>query len=110
MKPLNALAGDGVKPCRSGMITTLSATSNGSTDPSAHAAQCLQSCCADGLPGCSCSWQPAIIASALAIGSTAAGCGNMQPSIDADANVCSGRASISKISRNRWRFVRTQPV
>ena len=44
MKPLNAAAGEGVKRCRSGMITTLSVTGTGSADASAHAAQCLQSC------------------------------------------------------------------
>ena len=94
MKPLNAVAGVGVKRCRSGMMTTLSVTGTGSADASAHAAQCLQSCWAGGLSGCSGSWQSAIITSA-------AGCENVQPSIDAEANACSGRASISSSSRNR---------
>ena len=44
MKPLNAVAGEGVKRCRSGMMTTLSVAGTGSADASAHAAQCLQSC------------------------------------------------------------------
>jgi len=93
MKPLNAVAGVGVKRCRSGMMTTLSVTEPGSADASAHAAQCLQSCWAGGLSVVPPRGSPP--------SSRRQRVRNVQPSIDAEANACSGRASISSSRRNR---------
>lgn len=106
MKPLNAVAREGVKPLRRDMIAGLSVAGIGSADPSTQAAQCLQSCRAGGASGCSGSWHPGFIPSV----SAKAGGTNMQSSMDAAANTCNGRASISSISRNRWKWARTWAV
>ena len=102
-KPLKEAAGGETKRIEAGAVAVLSLAGIGRTDASAHAAQCSQSACVEGVSGWSGSWHPAIIPPAIAIGSAVARSDNTQPSMAADAKACSGRASISTISRNRWK-------